>query len=308
MKEKTKVFFISAVVLLAPNVGLARDSTDDIDIYRVGTYYGEGASYALQLDLDLAVAAATRVNVGGAYVHAKGNVDDLGSYQANVGVEHRIGNWGFALEGHYRDDDGVVTTAGARGRGYYSIDAASAGVSLGRSRIEVSYDLPPLLRQFVDDTQSTDSTEYGLDLRYSVGKLALYVNGTDFEYDEPLGSLAARIDRGRLPSDRFPLLQEQLANARARLGDVSFVTLRLVNNLLNYSMVVGADYRIGEHLINVELSREQVAVDEIMIDSVAVGWVVPIAATADMEMRIGTAQIQNADALTYGSLNFTFYR
>jgi hypothetical protein len=284
-------------MLLLSSISCASDSADDIDIYRMGTYYGEGSSYALQLNLDLAVAAATRLNVGGAYVHAKGNNENLDSYQGNVGVDHRIGNWGFALEGNYRDDDGIVTTAGARGRGYYSTDTVSGGVSLGRSRIEVSYELPPFLRQFVDDTQSTYSTEVGLNLRYSVGK-----------YDEPLSSLAASIDRSRLPSDRFPQLQELLATARTRLSDVNFVTLRLVNNLLNYAVVVGADCRLGEHLVNVELSREQVAIDEIMIDSVAVGWIIPIAQAADMEIRIGAAQIQNADALAYGSLNFTFYR
>jgi hypothetical protein len=305
------------VIVMAANVGHAEQSQvergqaeqgDDIDIYNVSVYYGEDSSSALQLSADWALSGATRLNLGAAYVHAHGSVDTLDSYQANAEVDHRIGRWGFAVEGDYRDDDGMITTAGLRGRGYYGTEQMHAGVRLGRSRIEVSYDLSAFLRRFVDDTQSTYSTEYGLDLRYSFDKLAIYANGTDYDYDEPLSSLAARIDRTRLPNDQFPLLQARLAAARARLAQFNFASLRLANNLLDYSVVLGADYRFGEQLLNVELSRQQLAINSIVIDSVEAGWTFPIGKAVDMEVRIGNAQMQGADPLLYGSINFSFYR
>jgi hypothetical protein len=211
---------------LAGNAAHADDSeVDALSVYRLGTYYGEDSSYAVQLNLDFALTNATRLSFGGAYVQAKGNLDDIKSYQGNVEVDHSFGSWGLALEGNYRDDDEVITTVGARGRAYYHGERMNAGVRLGRNQIEVSYDLPPILRQYFDDTRTDYGTEYGLDLRYSFGKLALYTSGAYFEYDEPLNALLPhRISGVPLPGNSFPLLQERLARARARLVPFSFAT------------------------------------------------------------------------------------
>jgi hypothetical protein len=212
------------------------------------------------------------------------------------------------LGGDYRDDDSVFTTAGVRARGYYRTERLSTGVRLGRSRIEANYHLGPVLSRYLDDTQNDYRNEYGLDVRYSFGAFAIYANGTDYEYDAPFISLAPRRNDTPVPSDRFPRLQQELAQARARLSHVSFATLRLATNLLDYSVALGGDYTFGEQVVNIELSRERVALDEVEIDSVAVGWSIPIGKAADLEMRVGGAKVQDADTLFYGSLNFTFYR
>jgi hypothetical protein len=293
---------------LAGSAARAAESDAEINVYRLGTYYGEDSAYAVQLDLDFALTSATRLSFGGAYGEAQGNLDEIKSYQANAELDHRIGAWGFALEGNYRDDDAIITTGGARIRAYYGSDHWNTAVRLGRSKIEISYDLPPILRQYFDNTRSDYNTEYGLDLRYSFGKLALYTSGTDYEYDEPFSTLLPHRNSGvPLPGDRFPLLQERLARARARLASFSFATLRLATNLLDYSVIVGADYTIGEHVINMELARQRVAINGLDVDSVELGWTIPIATAADMEIRIGNAMVQDADPLFYGSLNFTYY-
>jgi hypothetical protein len=294
---------------LAASVAFAADiEAEEVNVYQLGTYYGEDSSYALQLNLDFALTSATRLSFGGAYVQAKGNQDDIESYQGNVELDHRFGAWGLAIEGNYRDDDTTISTVGARARAYYRGERLNAGVRLGRNQIEISYDLPPILRQYFDDKRSDHGSEYGLDLRYSFGKFSLYTSGTDYAYDEPLNSLLPhRIGGVPLPGDRFPLLQERLARARARLIPFSFATLRLATNLLDYSVVLGGDYTIGEHVINLELARQRVALNEQEVDSVDLGWTIPIATAVDMEIRVGSAMVQDADSLFYGSLNFTFF-
>jgi hypothetical protein len=179
---------------------------------------------------------------------------------------------------------------------------------LGRRNIEVSYRLPPRLRPFVPDSQSTFSNEYGLDLRYSLGAFALYANGLDYQYDDAPANLGARLDRSRLPIAQLPELQQRLEAVRQQLRNVNFASLRLATNLLDYSVVAGADYQFGEQLFNVEVAHEQVQIDSIVIDSVDVGWTFPIGKAMDMEVRVGSAHVERADSLLYGSLNFSFYR
>jgi hypothetical protein len=299
---------IGISVANASSAAVAEDIGNEIDIYRLSAYYGEDASSALQASGDWALSSATRINVDGAYVHAQGSNDTLNSYQVASAIDHRIGNWGVALELNYRDDDSTVTTAGASGRGYYRTDQGSVGLTLGRRRIDVSYRLPPRLRPFVPDSQSTFSNEYGLDLRYSLGAFALYANGTDYQYDDAPANLGARFDRSRLPIAQLPELQQRLAAVRQKLLKLNFASLRLATNLLDYSVVAGTDYQFGEQLFNVEVAHEQVQIDSIVIDSVDVGWTFPIGRTMDMEVRVGSAHVEHADSLLYGSINFSFYR
>lgn len=309
---KASLFILAAIGVLAVNTSRANAGSefdvDDIDVYRVSTYYGEDSSYALQLSADWAVTNATKFDLAGAYMRAKGAAETLDSYQASAALDHRFGPWGAALQANFRDDGGVVTTAGVQGRGYYRGERVDVGLLLARNRIEVTYDLPPILRPYLDESPSTYGTKYGIDLRYTQAAFGLYANVADYSYDEPLTSLTARRDSGRVPSDRLPLLQERLAKIRAQLGGVNFATLRLATNLLDYSVIVGSDYRIGEHLLNLELSREQVEADSVIIDSIDIGWTFPIADTVDMEIRLGSAKVEDANSLLYGSLNFTFYR
>jgi len=310
----TASFLFTSAVLTASYAGRAEDNRsdalEDIKVVRIGTYYGEDSSYALQLNFDLPLTDATRLNVGGAYIRATGDLENIDSYQANLDVEHRIGNWGFALGGIYRNDDTIITTAGVRGRAYYSTDQLNAGVRLGRSRIEASYDLGTILSRYVDGTQSDYSTEYGGDLRYSFGVIALYASGVDYEYDEPLSSLAPRRNGVPIPvnGNQIGDIQDRLARLRARLGTVNFAALRIATNLLDYSLVVGGDYQIGEQVINVELARQRVAIDAVDIDSIDVGWTIPCWETADLELRVGSAKVHGSDSLFYGGLNFTLYR
>jgi hypothetical protein len=289
---------------------------DDANVYRIGAYYGEDSSYASQLDADFSLTAKTRLQLGGTYVHSRQEgttTSATDAYQAHLDLERLVGTWGFVLGGDYRTDDGDIKMYGLRGSTYVQTEQWRTSLSLARRRIEVFYDLPPLLKPFVDESQSTYSNSYGLSLRYAPNSVSLYASGTQYKYDDSLRNLAARIDPTRVPLAQLPLLQQRLLEIRARLNRINATSLRLADSLLDYSVLIGADYRIGDHLLNLEAGRDRAEVDSAIIDTLSVGWVLPIGSGSDVEVRIGNSHVDATGTTpsassVFGSVSFSLYR
>ena len=284
------------------------------DVYRLGAYYGDD-SYAFTLAGDWAVFDASRFNLGGAYVSAKGESTDLNSAQLQTGFDHTRGAWNGGIDVEYRNDEttglamgaeDTIETMTARLRTAYEAEHVRASLGVGRRHIELTLDLPRA-RQYIDTTRETDSTEYSLGLRFSGDPLAVYANGKYFDYDDPIQSLVVRADDPRIPIDGRPLLQEALNRFRARLSNLNFAAVRLANNFLDYTVTLGVDYSVGEHLLNLEVFRERVTGDGAEIDGVEAGWVLPLGTTADLETRVGGVHA-DAEWLPYGSVTVSSYR
>ena len=301
--------------LLVSTQAFAAES-DDANVYRLGAFYGEDSSYASQLDADFSLNAKTRLQLGGMYLHSKQQgiaSSATDAYQAHVDIERIVGSWGIVLGGDYRTDDGDIKTYGLHGNTYVQTEQWRTSLSLARRRIEVFYDLPPLLKPFVDESQSTYSNSYGLSLRYAPNSLSLYASGTEYKYDDSLRNLAARIDPTRVPLAQLPLLQQRLTEIRARLNRLNATSLRLADSLLDYSVLIGADYRVGDHLLNLEVGRDRAEVDEAIIDTISFGWALPIGKGSDLEVRVGNSHVDAtgtapSTSSVFGSVSFSMYR
>jgi hypothetical protein len=315
MIKQSKRALLGSVVLqcfAAGAVLAADDDADSANIYRLGGSYGDDSAYGLQLDADFALTQKTRLQLGGAYVHAHDKVADVNTYQGQLDVDHRVGLWGYSLGGEYRNEGGDIKTYGAHGSAYLQTEQVRAALLLSRRRINVYYDLPALLAQYVESSKSTNSTGYGLSVRYSPNHLSIYANGTYYNYSEPLSSIILQVDPTRVPIAQRPLIQQRLDALRARLNVINATSLRLQGNLLDYSTAVGADYQIGAHSLNIEVSHDRAATDGAVINGVALGWVLPLGGASDMEIRLGHSSVGStttspAASSLYGGITFSFY-
>lgn len=291
------------------------DVLDDFDLYRIGVSAGEQSAFGASLDGDWALGAKMRWQLGVAYLHADDEPESLNVRQGRAGVERRFGALTVAMESDYRNDNSALETTRVRVRGDWHGDgrgasggkSVSGGVSLARRRIDVTYDVGPILAQYVDTSQRTYNTEFGARVRFAPNDFALYASGAYYDYDAAVDRLEARLDVSRVPPGQRPALQQLLASIRGQLGNARFRSLRLAGHLLDYSATFGLDYRFGDHLLNVEYLREREALTGSSVDTVEAGWVLPLAA-ADLEFRFGGSRVQSEDSIVYGGVSLTFFR
>lgn len=302
-----------AALVVAPAWAQAEgdDVLHDVDLYRIGVSAGEQSAVGLSLDGDWALGATMRWQLGVAYLHVEDEPESLNVRQGRAGVERRFGALAVALESDYRSDNSALETTRVRMRGDWrgalGGQSVDGGVSLARRRIDVTYDVGPALAQYIDTTQRTYATEFGARIRFAPNDFAFYASGAYFDYDAAVDRLDARLDASRVPPGQRPALQQLLSNIRQRLSEARFRSLRLAGHLLEYAATVGVDYRLGDHLLNVEYVREREALTDATVDTAEAGWVLPLAA-ADLEFRLGGSRVEGAESIFYGGVSLTLYR
>jgi hypothetical protein len=303
---------VACAMLIGASMGaaLAEESSESaIDIYRIGVMAGEYNTQGANLNADWAVGSRTRLALGGGYAHAESDTDSLNVRQAHAGVEQRFDGLALTLESDYRNDNGAIETMLLRLRGDYRGEVGSVGVGVARRRIDVVFDVGSQFRQQVDPEQHTYSTEYGLRLRAAPSAFGVYLSGSYYHYGEDIDRLAARIESSpRVNAGLLPRLREFLDENRARFERLTFLSQRLAGHLLEYSASVGVDYRAGDHLLNVEYTREKETLTDSVIDNYALGWIIPAGAALDVELSAGVSQFEGEDSAVYGSLALTYYR
>jgi len=280
---------------------------NSIDVYRAALSIGEHSAYGVNLDGDWALGSSMRWYLGGGYMHVEDQASSLNVRQARAGIERSFDALTFGLESDYRNDDGAIESAMIRLRGDWRSDSVIAGAAYGRRRIDVTFDVGPLLSQFVDTTQRTYNHEFSGRIRFALNAFAVYASGSYYDYDAAIDRLDARLDPARVPPSQRPILQQQLRLVRERLRTANFRALRLSGHLLEYDATLGVDYRIGAHLLNAEYVREREALTEVDVSSAEVGWVLPLT-TADLEFRLGGSKIDGLDTAYYGGIILTVYR
>ncbi|MBC7984554.1 MAG: hypothetical protein H7Y02_11940 [Candidatus Obscuribacterales bacterium] len=293
------------LLLLSLAMRVSAAESERSDVYNVGASYSEDEAYAVQAGADLAVWSRSRFQLGGTYAHSKDVRDDVDTYQGYLNWDQHIAPFGFVLGVEYWGDRSRINSYAGRGAGYYQSDTTRVAVSFERKKIEFSYDLPLALRAFVSDSQTVYGNGYGLSVSQQVARAGLYARGTYYDYTVPFRRFEIQ-DSSSVPLLQLPLLQERVEDLRRSLRRANSSSLRLANNLLDYSVSVGIDYAFGEQTVNVEVNRDRGAVDHILINTFSAGWAMPIYSNADVELRVGTAHADTVSSL-FGSISFSFY-
>jgi hypothetical protein len=275
------------------------------DVYTVSASYGDD-TFAMQVGGDWAASDALRIQLDAGFTDS-GNDDygavDITTYRARLGMDYAFDPIGITLAYEYWGDTSNIDTHAALASLYFRNDFTYASLKGERRRIELSYDVPPLFRNLIDDSQVTYSTGYGAYISQRIESLTLRANGMKYDYDTPLGDVNAA-----LPSNLRPVAQVLVNRAALRWQALNATSLSLSDSLLDRSMGVGVEFAFDDKALAVDGARERFVGDDVELTTIGIGWIAPLKSVGDLETRVSYSRADEYGASLYFGFTMWIYR
>ncbi len=191
-----------------------------------------------------------------------------------LGVEASFGEWGDPDE--FESDDwstGLFADAGPW----------RFAVSYLRRDFDITFRAPNFPDRRVVGTARADGV--GLDLGYRFeSDVDLYVATRRYDYNRDVSRLG-----------QFEVLRRLTPTA-----------LTLTGSLLDATYSAGIDVPRDDQILSFNVSRSEGAVDGIVVDSVAIGWLLPLSLRSDLDLGLGISD-EDGEQEFFFSLLFLFY-
>jgi len=229
---------------------------------------------------DVGITDATWLSFVGTIAETKGIIRDNQTRLFDVAVDHFFDPLGFRIGGGYWGDPDILDSRDANASLY--LRGAVGSFSVDYEKRQFEFDLQSdLLR---GNTVRWDADGWGASTRLNLGeKASLFAGGMAYDYSRNL----------RLQPD---------------IDVLAFITrsrLSMINNLIDYRVSAGVEFKLGLQSLDVTAGRWQAALDGTEVDSYSVGFLTPIADRIDAEFRFS---LDNSE--TYGetrALSVYFY-
>jgi hypothetical protein len=297
------------VVSMAATIPVVHaQSTSAGTVYSASGQYDEAGAYSLSAGLDHAFSDATWASLTAGFVDSTEGPIDLSTYRAGVGLDHYFDPAGLAVDVEYWGDSDTIETLTVDGELYFRTENARFGVTAAYRDIDIKYEVPALLVNLVDSSQSFASTAIGASLRYSRQAASVYARATVWSYDEAVGEVLTNVDLSRVPPALRPAIQQRLTRVVAAVRSLSSSSLTLANSLLAHAATVGFDYRFGEQTLNFEAGHDRGEVDDLDVTTLSTGWLFPVGDAVDVEVRLGVSDADTFGSSVFGGISLFVYR
>lgn len=236
---------------------------------------------------DVAVGESTWLGMSLAATEARAADVEIQSRAASINLAHQIGKVLVnASAGVWGDPDALdssdfslgLTYAGAKWR--VGVEALRRDLDLTFSFVPDDFSAAPVSR-----AASAKADGVAARIRYETeGDVSWSLRGKRFDYNRNL--------------DRLTVL-----DFARRLVPT---TLILADGLRDTSISAAVEWPLGDHLVGIELSRDQLGVGDIDIDGIALSWVRPVRTRSDLEFILGMSRA-DADDSVYLQVLYYFF-
>lgn len=235
--------------------------------------------------LDYGLSDQTSASMLFTYTKASAIPETISTRSWNLGLNHDFGLLGVDLSvGQWGDRD------------HFSSDDYSAGVYFRRGRWYasaslLSREIDLTLRATISDrvlerSLQTSANGYGAALRYTAEQgNSYFLSGRFYNYDADVTRL-----------NEFEVLRR-----------LSPTAVTLSGALLDSALSAGVEWPIAERFLNVTVSRDATATDELNVDSIVVGLLNPLGSAMDMEISVGYSDIEKSGGSAFVGLLFFYY-
>lgn len=224
---------------------------------------------ALSLFADVGIAEKTWLTGAFARMQTGGELGGLDTIYADAGLDHWFEPLGVRASAAYWGDADILDSADLRGSLYFRNERASLSLDYERRDFDFTVVAP------LTDARRTAEFQadgFGLSSRIAAGDtVSFYAGGMSYEYSRDI-SLQPDIDVLRV-----------LSTSR----------LSLMNSLIDYRYNVGIGFEFGLQSIDLRMETWQTAVDQGRVNSIAMGFLTPVADRSDMEFRFAYDESEN---------------
>jgi hypothetical protein len=259
-----------------------------IDVYSVSASYGDDI-FALQLSGDWATSESLRVHFDAGFTDSGSDavgVDDITMYRANLGFDYNFDPIGVELGYEYWGEGQSFDTHAALASVYFRNDVTYVAAKGEGRRIELSYDIPPLLRNAFDDEQTVNSTGFGASVSQRIDWLTLRADGMTYDYDAPLGEITANNDLSRVPPQLRAAVQARVDRIVERVRVINSASISMAEGLLDHSVGAGFDIAFGSQSLALDAAWEEFAGGGEELNTLSIGWLAPLKSVGDIETRM----------------------
>lgn len=206
---------------------------------------------------------------------------DVDTKFAELGIDHHFKPVGVRLSAGYWGDKDLLESTDLRGALYVRGERGSVSLDYQRRNFDLT-----IGAQLLDRPRSVSFEADGIGVSASapIGeRVRIYAGGMDYDYSRNI-RLQPNVDTLRF---------------------FSLSRLSIVNSLIDYRANVGLEVSFGDRAVDVRFARWQTEVDQGEINSFGVGFLTPIGAAADLEIRAAFDDSENFGSATV--LSFFLY-
>ncbi|MEX0976014.1 MAG: hypothetical protein WDZ50_02820 [Woeseia sp.] len=217
---------------------------------------------ALSAALDIAAGSKTWVSAAVAHSHSDGFAGGVESRYAVLELDRSFSSAGIRIGAAYRDNADVLDSIDLRASIYLRQDAYRLSVDLERRDFDLALQSP-----LQPEARTIDFTADGIGLTGSLrtGKrTSFFAGGMWYDYSRNIR------------------LQQDIESLRY----LSRSRLTLMNGLLDNRWHAGMEIEFGLKSLDVGFSRWQTAVGHGRVDSISIGFLMPLGKTSDIEFRL----------------------
>lgn len=207
---------------------------------------------------------------------------DAETVLVDLGVDHHFDPVGVRLGGGYWGDSDLLDSTDLRAAVYWRNDDVSLSLDFERRAFDVTIRGPRgALRRF-----DLDADGIGLSARAAlIDSVSVYANGMSYDYSRNI-SLDPDADFLRV----FALSR-----------------ISMVNSLVEERLRAGVEFEIGTRVVDLGYSSWKTAVFGDRVDSFGVGFLTPLGAASDIELRLSSDDSDTVGQATTFSVFLYFY-
>ena len=271
----------AALLTLAAPAG----ATDYIVGLGIGADDSDGSSLAALVDIGL--TEKTFVTLSGGLSDADTLVANIETRSVDVAFSHDFEPVSVRLGfGRWGDTDLIETDDARVG---VALDAGGwrFGVDAERRDIELIFQIQPTGPQAGRRiTTGVEGDGIGGNVRYrSESGVSVGVRGMTWDYDRNVDGLAL-----------FDFVRR-----------INPSTVTLAGALRDSSYTASVDWEVGDHLLGIELGRDELAIGNVEVDSATVLWTIPSSSRTDLELSLGYSEAEGGDGAFYANVFLYFF-
>jgi hypothetical protein len=200
-----------------------------------------------------------------------------------AGIEHNFGPVGIAVGAERWGDENDLESGDWREEIFVANERFRVGLLLEQRDVDIYFSGGPLLN---GRRAAIEADGIGLGGRVRLAPLwRLY--GSWMDYDYPPGiALIPRAESLGLLSASAATLAYSLADRYAR---------------------VGIERKVGRKLVNLDLGSDRSAIDGAVLRSVSAAVLWPVGRRMDLEVHVGTSQVESEPSSVYGGISLIIY-
>lgn len=208
---------------------------------------------------------------------------DLDTLYADIGFDHHFEPVGVRLGIGYWGDPDLLDSTNALAGLYIRGELGSVSLDFERRAFDLT-----LRSLLLDETRQVDfdADGIGLSARLKLNdSVSVYANGMSYDYSRDI-SIEPNTDRLRI---------------------FSLSRLSTINSLIDQRVSGGIEWSFGSRLLDLRASSFKTAVFGDRVDSIGLGFLTPMGATSDIEVRLSRDDSDTAGSITAFSVFLYFY-